>query len=125
MNGVWLALLVGAAGGIGAVLRYLVTWFFDGRKNSAAGQHYPWGTTVVNLSGAFVMGLVSGPVIDQPWAPVVLVGLLGGYTTFSTTSLDTIELLERKRVGPALANSLGMLGAATALVILGVTITLR
>lgn len=100
--------LVSLAGGIGAALRFVVDGFV-----SAAAKRFPLGTMVVNVSGSFTLGLVSGlvvvGVVSPEWHAVVGSGLLGGYTTFSTASLETIRLLQHRRRGPAVVNALGTL----------------
>jgi CrcB protein len=78
----WLG--VAALGGIGAVLRYVV----DAAITMRTSRVLPWGIFAVNLSGAFAIGLLDGR------APVVALGLLGAYTTFSTWMLQ-LRVLQR------------------------------
>jgi CrcB protein len=71
------------------------------------------GTVIVNVSGSFTLGLVSGLVLAHA-APdglrlVVGTGFLGGYTTFSTASFETVRLVEQRRVDLALLNAAGTL----------------
>ncbi|QNA91646.1 MULTISPECIES: CrcB family protein [unclassified Microbacterium] len=98
-------LFLGAAlaGGIGAALRYVV----DRGMARLAGRRFPWGTLVVNVSGSFVLGLVTTALPDA----VVLLGagLLGGYTTFSTAMLDTVALWRDGERPASAFNALGML----------------
>lgn len=75
-----------------------------------AGPRFPWGTLVVNLSGALAMGVVAGSLGlpdpsggDQRWQFVVI-GLLGGYTTVSSFSLQTLTLWQQGRRSMAVAN---------------------
>ncbi|MBU0744945.1 MAG: fluoride efflux transporter CrcB [Gammaproteobacteria bacterium] len=83
--------------GIGGVLRYVVS-------NSAhflLGQTFPYGTLIVNVSGSFLMGLLFIIILERygSLAPqlraFLLIGLLGGYTTFSSFSIETINLFEQ------------------------------
>lgn len=84
-------------GGLGSLAR----WIVSGLVAERVGETFPWGTLVVNVTGSFVIGLfatLTGP--DGRWlVPVsarqfVMLGLCGGYTTFSSFSLQTLALLE-------------------------------
>jgi CrcB protein len=117
--GIFLLAVVG--GGLGALLRFVV----DGLVPSRSG--FPWGTLVVNVSGSFALGLLTGlaqsSLLDAPWLFVLGGGVLGGYTTFSAPMVATAEMLMRREGGRALFNSVGMLAltvlAALAGVVLG------
>lgn len=95
-------LLVAIGGAIGASLRHLVglwalRWF---------GSGFPWGTLAVNVIGSFAMGLMIELLARRLGASaelrlLVATGLLGGFTTFSAFSLDTIVLWERGEIGLA------------------------
>ncbi|MEZ5561073.1 MAG: fluoride efflux transporter CrcB [Pseudomonadales bacterium] len=94
----WVAL----GGGLGAMLRFLVsTWLFmPGR--------FPWGTLVINIAGSFAIGLLWGLGQQQTWFEswgryLLVVGLLGGFTTFSAFSLETVGLVEGGRFAQAIA----------------------
>jgi fluoride exporter len=87
-------LMVAIGGAIGSVLRYLTSswsvYYF--------GIGFPLGTLVVNVIGCFFIGLIfslieSHTLISSYWRPFVSVGLIGGFTTFSTFSLDTLLLI--------------------------------
>lgn len=124
MNGDLLtALLVALGGGIGAMMRYaldtLVTRSLTRRPSGAKWATYPWGITTVNLSGSFALGVLLGAGVA--W-PALAAGLLGGYTTFSTTSLDSIRLARERRTGAAVLNAFGMLGAGVLLAVCGIFI---
>lgn len=98
-------LFLGAAlaGGVGAVLRYLV----DLGIARLAGRRFPWGILLVNLSGSFALGLVTAAL---PGAAVLLgAGLLGGYTTFSTAMLDAVALWRDGERPAAAFDAVGML----------------
>jgi CrcB protein len=90
----WQWVLVGLAGAAGAPLRYAVDVLVAGRL----GGTFPKGTLVVNISGSFGLGLLTGLVLFDGLtgnAKLVLgTGLIGAYTTFSTFSAETITLLE-------------------------------
>jgi CrcB protein len=82
--------------GIGGVLRY---WVSNGAYY-LLGRQFPYGTFVVNVSGCFLMGLLYILTLERfgisgsSLRALVLIGLLGGYTTFSTFSIETINLFE-------------------------------
>lgn len=89
-----------AAGGVGAVLRFLV----DGALSRRWGGRLPVGTLLVNLTGAFALGLLDGLVLPPPEALVVGTGLVGAYTTFSTWMFETQRLAEERQLLGAWAN---------------------
>nr|WP_174267826.1 CrcB family protein [Nocardioides zeae] len=101
------------AGGLGAALRYVVDTVV---RRVAPG--YPLGTLVINTTGAFLLGLVTGLVADGHLGPhvatVLGTGLLGGYTTFSTASVEALVLLEERRPWAALVHAGGMLALGLA-----------
>jgi CrcB protein len=111
-------LLLGLAGGLGAGTRFVV----DGLVRSRFRTALPVGTIAINITGSFLLGLVAGAVIVHA-APVELqaiagTGFLGGYTTFSTASFETVRLIQARRTGLALLNGIGTavatVGAAAA-----------
>jgi CrcB protein len=110
------------AGGIGAALRF----FLDGALKTRTGHGFPYGTAAINLTGSFALGLLTGLAgnVGLPAEVVTMigVGLLGGYTTFSTASLETVRLAQERRYRAALVNGLGMLIACTAAALLGLWI---
>lgn len=115
-GGLWLALGIALAGGAGAALRYLL----DTAVPVRVRERFPWGIMLVNLTGSFALGLLAGLALGQPLASVLAVGLLGGYTTFSTAILDTVRLLQQRRIGAALLNGPGMLVATVVLAVCGI-----
>lgn len=107
------------AGGLGAATRLTV----DGIVRARFAVPYPVGTTVINVSGSLLLGLVTGlalgQVIAPEWRLVLGTGFLGGYTTFSTASYETVRLLSDGRRWASLANGVGMLVASVAAAALG------
>jgi CrcB protein len=105
-----LVLAVAAAGGVGAVARLVLDGFLRARVRIA----YPLGTTVINVTGSFLLGLVTGLALAHglpaEWRAVLGTGFLGGYTTFSTASVETVRLVQAGRPGLAALNALGTLG---------------
>jgi fluoride exporter len=97
------------AGAVGAVLRYLVDRAVQHRVRDADSD-FPLGILVVNLTGSFVLGLVTGVALHHGdptvLTTVVGTGLIGAYTTFSTLTFDTISLVENGEWGGAVANIL-------------------
>jgi fluoride exporter len=101
-------LAVAVGGAIGSVARYLVA-IGCGRL---FGPNFPWGTLIVNVTGSFLIGLMVGLFAskwDLPQSIRILltVGVCGGYTTFSTFSLDAFYLIERGSWPSSLAYMLG------------------
>ncbi len=102
-------LLVMGGGAVGAALRYLL-----GRLagHVAPGAVWPWGTFAANILGGLAMGLLAGwlarfsAASGEPVRLLLGVGLLGGFTTFSSFSLETLLMIERGQMGMALAYAL-------------------
>ncbi|MDX6224278.1 MAG: fluoride exporter [Frankiales bacterium] len=88
---------VAALGALGAVLRHLVGHW------SARGGGWPRGTAAVNVTGSLLAGLLVGSRIGNPWDVVLIAGFCGGYTTFSTWSVEVVELAEEPARAVALA----------------------
>ena len=86
-------LLVALGGVIGSAARYLIGGFIANRF----GPDFPWGTFIVNVSGSFLIGvilwLVGGGLLPAGARPFLAVGVMGGYTTFSTYSNETLQLI--------------------------------
>jgi CrcB protein len=105
-------LLLGLAGGLGAGTRFVV----DGLVRSRLRTALPVGTIAINITGSFLLGLVAGAVIVHAAPPelqaIAGTGFLGGYTTFSTASFETVRLIQSRRTGWALLNSVGTAAAA-------------
>jgi CrcB protein len=93
-------LQVALGGAIGASLRYLA----GVGAVRLMGQGFPWGTLFVNLLGSLAMGALVVLLAQKDatrLAPLLLTGLLGGFTTFSAFSLDAVTLYERGQIGAA------------------------
>jgi CrcB protein len=100
MDSIVLWIGVALCGGAGSVLRFVV----DGTVARRALTGLPIGTLVVNVSGAFVLGLLDGIVLDHDVALLAGTGVVGAYTTFSTWMLETHRLAEERRLAPAVLN---------------------
>lgn len=116
---VLLVVAVGLAGGVGAVARLVL----DGVLRARVRVAFPLGTTVINVTGSFLLGLVTGLALAHglppEWRAVLGTGFLGGYTTFSTASYETVRLAQQRRYRAALVNGVGMLLLALAAAGLG------
>jgi len=113
------ALLAGS-GGVGAATRFA----FDGYLRSRIPIVYPLGTTVINVSGSLFLGLLTGLAMNHGVPREIELalggGFLGGYTTFSTASMETVRLLQQGHPVLALINGVGMLILSVAAAALGV-----
>jgi CrcB protein len=109
-----LAVGVAVAAAVGAALRYLVDQIVQHQHD----QTFPWGTFVINVSGSLLLGLVTGLAVHHGLpavaATVIGVGLLGGYTTWSTYLWESIALAETGAIGQAALNVVGSLAAGFA-----------
>jgi fluoride exporter len=108
---IWAAVVL--IGGVGAVLRFVV-------DRTVAGQiarSFPFGTLVVNLSGAMLLGFLGGLALSRTGALLAGTAFVGSYTTFSTWMLETQRLSEERQVWPAAANIVAsvVLGLAAAM----------
>ena len=99
---------VAVGGALGAVSRYS----FCLVALALIGNRFPWATLGVNVVGSFLIGLaavlIGDRIVDgELWRPLVIVGFLGAFTTFSAFSLDTLLLLQQGNYNTALAYMLG------------------
>lgn len=116
-------LLIALGGAIGALARFWLSALVDARL----GGRFPWGTLVVNFTGAGVIGLLAGLwlIAGGTYGPVwafCVIGVLGSYTTVSSFSLQTLALARNGEAGRAVANilvSIGLCLAAAAVTWLG------
>ena len=115
-------LLLGLAGGAGAVARFLV----DTAVSSRVRTSLPFATIGINVTGSVLLGLVAGLVfagVADPAAQAVLgTGFLGGYTTFSTASYQSVSLALSGRWGAAVVNGLGTLAGCLAAALAGLAL---
>ncbi len=97
MSGSLTALWIALGSALGGVARYWVS----GLVARTIGETFPWGTLTVNVTGSFLIGLfaaLSGPdgrlLVASPARQFVMLGLFGGFTTFSSFSLQTLSLVQ-------------------------------
>ncbi|MGU3357203.1 fluoride efflux transporter FluC [Microbacterium sp. M4A5_1d] len=122
MNGVSAGMLVAlvVAGGAGAGIRYVLdVLLMRGRRDA-----FPVGILVINVTGSGLLGLLTGlgALVAPDWLAVLGIGLLGGYTTFSTVSVDTIQLMRRGRRDWAIVNLVGTFAMAVIAAAIGIVI---
>ena len=99
-------LLVGAGGFVGAALRYVVG---SGVYNLSGQSSFPYGTLAVNIAGCFLIGLLAGfaetrHLLDEGTRAFIIIGLLGGFTTFSAFGYETVALVRDGLLAAAVAN---------------------
>lgn len=110
---IWVA--VALIGGTGSVARFLV----DGAISSAAGRDFPFGTMAVNISGAVILGLLTGLALAHDEALLAGTAAVGSYTTFSTWMLETQRLTEERQHRTAAVNVIASLALGIAAAGLG------
>jgi fluoride exporter len=115
--------IVGVAlgGALGASARYGIDRFIEARSFAV----FPWATFTINLSGCFLIGVIGESLVDRHHLPAwlrvgLVVGVIGGYTTFSTFEQETLTLVEARDLAVALAYVLGSVGAGIVAVYAGV-----
>ncbi len=114
---------IAVGGAFGAVLRYGTSL----GVYSLLGRGFPYGTLFVNVSGSLLMGILGVLLlerydIDPEWRAAVLIGVLGSFTTFSTFSIETLNLLEQGDIMRAMMNIVLSVLLCLAAVWLGVII---
>jgi fluoride exporter len=106
----WLA--VGVGGALGSIARHSANII----THRLVGQSVPYATAIVNVLGCFTIGLLAGVVASGTWRigetarVFVFVGILGGFTTFSSLGLDTLTLVRSGETSMALANVAAQVG---------------
>ena len=98
-------ILIGLAGLLGTLLRY----WLAGLVSRQYGESFPWGTMAVNLIGCFLAGVIFHVteerfLVNPTLRTIILIGLLGGFTTFSSYGLQTFSLLRDGQLGLATLN---------------------
>lgn len=117
-------LLVALGGGVGSAARFIVADTIRSRRPSG----FPWGTWWVNVLGSLVVGMVAGTLLfaggpeAERWRLLFATGLCGGFTTFSTASVETVALLRGGRLGAALTYALSTLLVTVSAVAVGIWI---
>ena len=120
---VWLAIAVGGA--LGSVARHGVNVLVHDRWPL---MRFPLATLVVNVAGCLIIGVLAGLVMSERialrfhWREFLFVGILGGFTTFSTFGLDTITLARTHSMGPAMWNVAAQVGLGLIAVWVGMRI---
>jgi fluoride exporter len=114
-------LIIGAGGFVGTICRYLLS---SGLKEIFPKHHLPYGTIGVNLLGCLVIGLIGGLAEIKHWFSheiriFLLIGVLGGFTTFSSFSYETLSLFRSGHTFLGLVNSLGSVAAGLLAVWIG------
>ena len=118
-----LYLIVFIGAGIGGALRHGV----NAGSARLWGYGFPFGTLIVNVAGSFLMGLLAGyfafrPGIGQHARLFLTTGILGGFTTFSAFSLDTVLLVERHAYGLAAGYAVGSVVASVSALFFGLAV---
>jgi CrcB protein len=116
-------IVIAAGGAVGALMRY-------GMSNAVyamLGRSFPYGTLAVNVFGSLLMGflfvlLIERSTFDVLWRSAILIGGLGAFTTFSTFSIETLNLIENGSVTLALLNMLLSVALCIIAVWLGVAV---
>ena len=90
---------IAVGGALGALLRY----FLGNQISIIFGTNFPWGILLINIFGSFLMGITIESfnlfsISNEPMQKFLTVGILGAFTTFSTFSLDAIDLITKNRI---------------------------
>lgn len=113
-------LLIAGFGGIGSLARYLIGTAIAERTAS----RFPWGTMVINVSGSFLIGLImvtlaTRATANPNWRAALVVGFLGGYTTFSSFEWETFSAIRSDGIWMGALNVIGSVGLGYVAVWLG------
>lgn len=121
-----IVLLVSVAGGLGAATRFVVDGWIRGRGRWARAGGLPIGTIVVNTTGSLLIGVLAGGLATGAITPdafvVAATGFCGGYTTFSTSMVETVRLAQVGAYRRAAISAFGTLGVTLAAAALGVAL---
>lgn len=114
-----LFVVLAVCGGLGACTRFFLDALIKARTSGAL----PWGTITINISGSFLLGLITGLVLGNylppAWQLAVGTGFLGGYTTFSTASFETVKLIQAGKPVAGALNAFGTLIGAVGAALCG------
>jgi fluoride exporter len=115
--------IVFVGGGLGAALRHGVNLLVS----ALTGANFPFGTLAINVLGSFLMGVIVGyftfqGASTQHWRLFLTTGILGGFTTFSAFSLETVLLYERGQPATAAVYVLASVGLAIAGLVAGLSL---
>ena len=94
----WVGVVI--IGGLGSVTRYVL----DRTVARRVARSFPFGTLTVNITGAVLLGFITGLALNHTWALLAGTAFVGAYTTFSTWMLETQRLTEERQIWPAVAN---------------------
>ena len=114
----WMALIVGIGGFIGAVLRFSI-------HTAVPADKFPWGTLAVNIIGSFILGYMffayafDGSLSNE-WRAFLGIGVLGAFTTMSTFSFETMELFQNNETASAMTNIRLNIGGSLMAVLLAI-----
>ena len=115
-------MIVGVAlgGALGASARYLIDQAIEQRSFSI----FPWATFTINVTGCFLIGVIAAALVDRHHLPAwirigLVVGVIGGYTTFSTFAQETLSLIDANDAAVALAYGVGSIAVGIAAVYAG------
>jgi fluoride exporter len=114
----WTWIAVALVGGTAAIARFVV----DRAVGRRFGGAFPYGTLVINLSGSFLLGLVTGLALSTVAALIIGTATIGSYTTFSTWVFETDRLAESGALGAAVVNLVFSIVLGVALAALGRTV---
>ncbi|MDX6439886.1 MAG: fluoride exporter [Gaiellaceae bacterium] len=111
---------VALGGAIGASSRYAVDRYIEARSDAI----FPWATFAVNVSGCLFIGLIAAALVDRHHLPAwvrigLVVGVVGGYTTFSTFAQESLDLVDARHFAIALAYTTASIVAGMGAVLLG------
>lgn len=117
MTGPLAVVLVAVGGGLGAAARFWVASAVPARRPAPGrAPALPWGTIAVNVVGSLLIGVITGLVLTvgadgtlEGWRILLATGFCGGFTTFSTATVESVELARRGHLTRALANTVGTL----------------
>jgi fluoride exporter len=114
-------LAVAIGGALGAVARYGLDRLVERRSFAV----FPWSTFTINVSGCLLIGAVIAALVDRHHTPAwlrvgLVMGVLGGYTTFSTYAQETLDLIEENHLAVAAVYCVGTVTAGVVAVLIGV-----